>query len=183
VTATLGLIAVVVAVFLLSTGSSDDDATSAARGAPPSTGAASREPTASPVTGQSPEQVWRSVLTGLNVARSQAFERADEAALAESDAAGSVLYTSDVALMRQMVGRSAHASPLHTEIIDLQVRAEQPDRTVLRVTQRLDAYDFLDAKGRVLAHQAAKSPQRRDLVLVRTDSGWRASENLAVSDG
>ncbi|KFB04995.1 MULTISPECIES: protein kinase [Frankia] len=186
VTAGLGLLVVVAAVALLLASPEKDDAPGAAGTSVPPTGAASaagRGPTASPVANQSPEQVWRSVLAELNTARSRAFERADESLLTESDAAGSELHASDIALMRQVVARGAHASALRSDILDLKVRVEEPDRTVLRVTQRLNAYDFLDAGGKVLAHQAAKSPERRDLTLIRTGSGWRVSENVPVTAG
>src|SRR5262249_44721734 len=52
--------------------------------------------TATTVAGQSPEQVWRSVVAGLNAARSRAFEKADETLLADVNAPGSPAYSADV---------------------------------------------------------------------------------------
>jgi hypothetical protein len=176
----------VVAVVLLMTspsgdGTSDTAAPAGQSASLPATGVPVRGPTASPVANQSPEQIWRAVLGGLNIARSQAFERADEALLGQSDAPASPAYNADVTLMRQVVAQGAHASPLHSEILALQVRDDQPSRTVLRVSERLAAYDYLDARGQLLAHQPEKAPQRHDLVLVRTGSGWRVSESIPVA--
>ncbi len=187
VTAGIGLFAVVVAAVLLMTSPSGRDADEAASTPPGSTvptpGAANRDPTASPVANQSPEQIWRGVLGALNTARSRAFEQAKESLLAESDAPGSPAYNADVALMRQVVSLGAHSSPLRTVVDALEVRTDTADRTVLRVTDRLDAYDYFDAAGRVVAHKDAKAPQRRDLVLVRTASGWRVSDTVPITAG
>ncbi|MCL9798346.1 serine/threonine protein kinase, partial [Frankia sp. AgKG'84/4] len=149
----------------------------------PAPGAASHDPTASPVANQSPEQIWRGVLGALNMARSRAFEQAKESLLAESDAPGSPAYNADVALMRQVVSLGAHSSPLRTVVDALEVRTDTADRTVLRITDHLDAYDYFDAGGRVVAHKDAKAPQRRDLVLVRTASGWRVSDTVPITAG
>ncbi len=186
VTAGVGLFAVVVAAVLLmgspSRDRTPDSAAPAPQSAPPSAAEVpARDPTASPVANQSPEQIWRAVLGELDTARSRAFERADESLLGQSDAPGSPAYNADVALMRQVVAKGAQASALRSEILALQVRDEQPNRTVLRVTERLAAYDYLDARGQLLVHQPAKAPQRRDFALIRTDSGWRVSETIPVT--
>ncbi|EIV96476.1 hypothetical protein FraQA3DRAFT_6376, partial [Frankia sp. QA3] len=186
VTAGLGLFAVVVAVVLLMTSPSRDGTADSAAPAPrtalPSAASVpGRDPTASPVANQSPEQIWRAVLGELNTARSRAFEQADESLLGQSDAPGSPAYNADVTLMRQVVAQGAHASALRSDILGLEVRSDQTNRTVLRVTERLAAYDYLDARGQLLAHQPAKAPQRHDLVLIRTDSGWRVSESIPVT--
>ncbi|MCK9897453.1 serine/threonine protein kinase [Frankia sp. AgB32] len=187
VTAGIGLFAVVVAAVLLMTSPSGHDADDAASTSPGSAtsapGAASHDPTASPVANQSPEQIWRGVLGALNTARSRAFEHAQESLLAESDAPGSPAYNADVSLMRQVVALGAHSSPLRTVIDALEVRSDTADRTVVRVTDHLDAYDYLDASGQVVGHKDAKSPQRRDLVLVRTTSGWRVSDTVPITAG
>jgi hypothetical protein len=189
VTAGLGLFVVVVAVVLLMTSPSGEDATQSAATpqrtstSAPTAAAVGRGPTASPVANQSPEQIWRGVLAELNTARSRAFEQAREPLLAESDAPGSPAYNADVNLMRQVAAQNAHSSPLRAEILVLEVRSDTAERTVLRVTDRLDAYDYLGARGQLLAHQEAKAPQRHDLVLVRTSSGWRVSETLPVTAG
>ncbi|WP_261568500.1 serine/threonine protein kinase [Frankia gtarii] len=186
VTAGVGLFAVVVAAVLLMRSPSQDGTSDSAAPAPQSVqpsavGVPARDPTASPVANQSPEQIWRAVLGELNTARSRAFEGADESLLGQSDAPGSPAYNADVALMRQVVAKGAHASALRSEILALQVRDEQPNRTVLRVTERLAAYDYLDVRGQLLVHQPAKAPQHRDLALIRTDSGWRVSETIPVT--
>ncbi|WP_243407645.1 protein kinase [Frankia canadensis] len=190
-TAGVGLFAVVVAAVLLLTSPPKDQATESAGGSPRPTASAAgaagtapaRDPTASPVANQTPEQIWRGVLAALNTARSRAFEQAQESLLAESDAPGSEAYNADVALMRQVVAQKAHTSPLRTDIVALEVREDGADRTVLRVTDRLQAYDYLDAQGKLLQHQAAREPEQHDLVLVRTQSGWRVSQTLDVTSG
>jgi hypothetical protein len=179
--AAAGLTAVGLAIVLLAGGGSGD----APRGAVTagSAGSSGGGTTATTVAGQSPEQVWRSVLAGLHGARSRAFERAQENLLADVDAAGSPAYGADVDLMRKMVARGAHAAGLRQEIVDLAVREEGADKVVLRITQKLDPYDFVNASGRVLARQTGTPPQRRDLTLVRTAAGWRISQTAAVTGG
>ncbi|CAO5166827.1 Serine/threonine protein kinase [Frankia sp. AiPs1] len=192
-TAGVGLFVAVVAAVLLLTNPSDDGgparsaspasgrpSASAAAGAAQATSAPAGQPTASPVAGQSPEQVWRGVLGGLNAARSRAFEQGKEVLLADSDVPGSQAYNSDVQLIRTIVGRGAHSSPLRTEILALQVRSSSSGQTLLRVTDRLESYDFLDAGGQVIGHQDAKAPVQRDLVLQHTTVGWRVSQSLNV---
>jgi len=184
----VGLFAVVVAAVLLLTsppkkGASEPAGSAPRATAPAATGAPGQGPTASPVANQTPEQIWRGVLAGLNTARSRAFEQAQESLLAESDAPGSDAYNADVGLIRQVVARNAHSSPLRTDIVALEVRSDGAERTVLRVTDRLQAYDYLDAKGQPLQHQPARPPAQHDLVLVRTQSGWRVSQTLDVPAG
>jgi hypothetical protein len=184
-TAAVGLIAVGIAAVLL-VSSADDRSGSSPRtgaGGPGASRPAAGEASTLPVAGRSSDQVWRSVLDGLGTARGRAFQDADEAELLEVYEQGSAVYVADVALMRDMVGRGAHVSALTTRILDLQVREDRPDRAVLRVTEQLDAYDFLDAHGAVLAHQPAKAPERRDVTLVRTASGWRVAGRTPVTGG
>ncbi|MCK9877778.1 serine/threonine protein kinase [Frankia sp. Ag45/Mut15] len=192
-TAGVGLFVAVVAAVLLLTSPSDDGGPE--RGAPSGSAAtnpavsggagaasgAARQPTASPVAGRSAEQVWRGVLGELNTARSRAFERGEEALLTGSDAPGSQAHNDDLALIRAIVSRGAHSSPLRTEILALQVRSSSSEQTVLRVTDRLGAYDFLDAGGEVVSHQNAKNPTERDLVLVHLAAGWRVSQSFTVT--
>ncbi len=128
-----------------------------------------------------PDQAWRTVLAGLNVKRSQAFERDDEAALAAVYQVGSALYVQDLQSLREVAGRGAHTTPLTTHILDLEVRQQGTDQTVLRVTDQLDAYNFLDAAGKVLAHKDGEQPKRGDVTLVRTADGWRISQRIPVA--
>ncbi|WP_232425347.1 protein kinase [Pseudofrankia inefficax] len=181
-TAGVGLTAVVVAVVLLnrpgSSGRPDvGTAVSAASGPAGGRSATARPSSASPA----PDQAWRTLLAGLNTTRSRAFEHDDESALAAVYQVGSALYVQDLQTLREVAGRGAHTSALTTHILDLQVRQQGTDQAVLRVTDQLDAYDFLDAAGTVLAHKDAEGPKRGDVTLVRTADGWRISQRVPVA--
>ncbi|MBL7621539.1 protein kinase [Frankia sp. AgB1.8] len=149
-------------------------AASGPTGGPPAT---ARPTSASPA----PDQAWRTLLAGLNTTRSRAFERDDESALAAVYQVGSALYVQDLQTLREVAGRGAHTSALTTHILDLQVRQQGTDQAVLRVTDQLDAYDFLSAAGTVLAHKDAEGPKRGDVTLVRTPDGWRISQRVPVA--
>ncbi|WP_239311158.1 protein kinase [Frankia sp. Cj3] len=135
-----------------------------------------RQLDAAPATGLPSEQGWRDVLAGLDVARSRAFEQANEAGLTDVDAAGSTAYARDVVLMRQMVARGGHAVGLHQEIIDLAVREAGSEKSVLRVTDRLPPYSYVDASGKVLASQPGHDRQQWDIAMVRAEQGWRIAK-------
>ncbi len=139
-----------------------------------------RQLDAAPATGLPSEQGWRDVLAGLDAARSRAFEQAKEAGLTDVDAAGSTAYARDVVLMRQMVARGGHAVGLHQEIIDLAVREAGSEKSVLRVTDRLPPYSYVDASGKVLASQPGHDRQQWDIAMVRADQGWRIAKVDAV---
>jgi len=154
----------------------------------PATGPTANRPTttrptaARPATaGPPPEQAWRTVLDGLNAARSRAFQQDDESALADVYQVGSADYTQDLQTLREVEGRGAHTSPLVTHILDLTIRQQGADQVVLRITDQLDGYDFLDAAGNVLAHHDSPGPHQGDVTLVRTAGGWRISDRVPVS--
>lgn len=144
---------------------------------PPSAAGPARPTSASP----DPGQAWRTVLGGLNATRSRAFEHDDETALGAVYQAGSALYVQDLQSLREVAGRGAHTSALTTHILELQIRQQGADQVVLRVTDELDAYDFLDANGNVLAHKDAEGPKRGDVTLVRVTDGWRISQRVPVT--
>lgn len=130
---------------------------------------------------QSAAQVqWRATLGALNTARSRAFEIGQQKALTNADAPGSPAFNADASLMRAMVARGAHVSPLRTDIVALSVRSTSASRTVLRITDRLGPYYFLDGRGKALARQPGKGAQGRDVTLVKVGGGWRISTTTLV---
>ncbi|CAI7978229.1 Serine/threonine protein kinase [Frankia sp. Hr75.2] len=179
VLAGVGLVIVAIAALLLAHDSGSD----ATRQPVPTGSTARADPTASPVSGQTPEQVWRAVLDELNTARSKAFERADETALGLADAPGSAVLESDRASIREMVRRRGRSTPVRIEIVDVVVREEEADRVVLRVTEIVGAYDFVGEAGDVLAQQPASPPETKDLTLWRTEAGWRQAESVKTAPG
>jgi hypothetical protein len=174
----VGAVAVVIAVVLLnSSGSSGQRGVGA-----PAAAAAATDASAAPSVGARPmsaspssQDAWRAVLTVLNTARSRAFEQDDESALAQVYEVGGALYAQDLQSLRVVEGRGAHTSPLTTHILDLSIRQQSADLVVLRVTDQLDGYDFLDASGTVLAHKDTDGSTRADVTLIRTAGGWRIS--------
>ena len=136
--------------------------------------------TAAPA-GQAAESTYRTVLAGLETARSQAFQQASPALLADVDQTGSGVYNADLALLQETIARGAHVPQLDTRIIDLRVLSQSADQVRLRVTEQLGAYDFVDAHGTVLAHRDAGSPATSDVTLIRTDAGWRIADRIPVT--
>lgn len=145
---------------------------------PPTTRPSAARPT---TAGPPPEQVWRTVLDGLNAARSRAFQQDDESALADVYVVGSTDYAQDLQTLREVESRGAHTSPLITHILALTIRQQGADQVVLRITDQLDGYDFLDAAGNVLAHHDSPGPHQGDVTLARTAGGWRISDRVPVS--
>ncbi|WP_322755515.1 protein kinase domain-containing protein [Frankia sp. Cas3] len=133
---------------------------------------------ASPAARVSPEQVWRDVIAGLDNARNQAFEQADEAGIAGVDAPGSTAYARDVALIRQIVALGGHAVGLHQEILDLVIRETGSEKSVLRITYRRLPYTYVDKAGTVLARQPGHDRLQSDVTLVRTEQGWRVATQV-----
>ncbi|WP_051105675.1 protein kinase [Parafrankia discariae] len=179
VLAGVGLVIVAVAALLLARDSGSDGT---GQPAPAGSGAGTN-PTATPVSGQTPEQAWRAVLDELNDARSRAFERADAAALTLADASGSAVLKADQDSIGAMAGRGAHSTPVRIQIVELTVREENADRVVLRVTETLAGYDFVDSVGTVLDSQPAGPPETKDLTLTRTEAGWRLAGSVRITPG
>ncbi|WP_238430426.1 protein kinase family protein [Frankia nepalensis] len=187
VTAAVGLATVAVAVVLLSasTGGGSGDGAGApvpgvGNGQVSATGGATTVPSGSQAaTTQPPEERWRAVLAELAQARSLAFEQADESLLTGVYQDGTAILAQEQATMRQMVDNGGHVSRLTSRILELTIVEEEQDRAVLRVTEQLDPYDFLDGDGQVIAHADGKE-FRRDLTLARTPSGWRIAGGVAA---
>ncbi|WP_026310771.1 protein kinase [Parafrankia elaeagni] len=177
----VGLVAVVIAAVLMSGGGPEG---SEGRPAAATAGGGSqRDSSATPVNGRSPEQAWRAVLDELNSARSAAFERADPATLAGADAPGSPALSHDEGLIGEMRERGVHATPVRVQIVDLVIRSESADEVVLRVTESIEPYDFVDAAGTVQASEPRVPPSTRDLTLRRTEGGWRLASSASVAPG
>ncbi|CUU60106.1 Protein kinase domain-containing protein [Parafrankia irregularis] len=175
----VGLVAVVIAVVLMNGGSDRAET----RGAPAAGGGGGQDPSATPVNGRSPEQAWRAVLEELNVARSRAFERADLTALDAADAPDSAALRTDQATVRTLLEKGAHSSPVRIQIIDLEIQLERADQVVLRVTESVEAYNFLNAAGAVLASEPGSPESIKILTLWRTSGGWRLAGSESVAPG
>jgi hypothetical protein len=126
---------------------------------------------------------WQAVLDGLDEARSRAYQRMDEAGLADVYQVGSTVYTEDVALLhsvqamfQSVQAKGGHVSELSDRILDLKVLEQSPSEVLLLVTHQFGALDFLDSTGQVLHQNPAQPPVRDDITLVRTTAGWRISD-------
>ncbi|MDT3446130.1 serine/threonine protein kinase [Pseudofrankia sp. BMG5.37] len=189
-TGVVGLVAVAVAAVLLSTsgGGTHDEVGAPVSGAvtpgggSSASGSAPRPSATTPATAsQPPEKAWETVLAGLDAARGRAFEQANESALADVYEVGSAVYAADLALLRQVASQGGHVSGLSLRVLDLQIREQTQDRAVLRVTDQLDAYEILDASGKVLLRKEQAAPERHDVTLVRTTAGWRISQRVTAA--
>ncbi|MGZ4618145.1 MAG: hypothetical protein ACXV3F_05350 [Frankiaceae bacterium] len=97
---------------------------------------------------------WRTVLSRLDAARSQAFSRGARDQLAEVDVTDSPAQIEDLKAFDAMRARSAYAQALSPRIEGVMVVSAESTRAVLRVTDTLAPYQFVDAGGRVLKRVA-----------------------------
>jgi hypothetical protein len=116
---------------------------------------------------------WRTVLSRLDLVRAQAFTRGDRDQLAEADVADSPAHLEDLKAFDAMRARSAYAQALSPRIQGLVVVSAESTRAVLRVTDTLPPYRFVDAGGRVLKRVPGRGRVVYDVTLVHSPAGWR----------
>ena len=116
---------------------------------------------------------WRAVLSRLDAARSQAFSRGARDQLAEVDVTDSPAHIEDLKAFDAMRARSAYAQALSPRIEGVVVVSAESTRAVLRVTDTLPPYRFVDAGGRVLKRVHGRGRAVHDVTLVHSPAGWR----------
>jgi hypothetical protein len=173
-TGAAGVVAIVIAVVLLSSGNGSSGTQVAGTAA--SIGAEQPSAAASPSTSQ-----WQSVLAGLEQARSRAYQRADPAALADVYQDGSAIEASDTATLQSIVKRGLHVTDLPTRILSLEVTSQSAAQAVLRVQEQLGPFDYLDATGRAVGHLNPSAPWTDEVTLVRTGDSWRIAARLRLT--
>ena len=89
------------------------------------------------------------------------------------DTAGGPAHVEDLKAFDAMRARSAYAQGLSPRVERVAVVAAEATRAVLRVTDSLPPYWFVDAGGRVLKRAAGRGRAVQDVTLVHTPGGWR----------
>lgn len=145
-----------------------------ALGAPEQTPAAEAGPPESRSGGPGDDAAaWRAIVAGLDQARAQAFTRGARDQLAEVDVADGPAHVEDQKAFDAMRARSAYAQDLSPRIEGVMVVSVEPTQAVIRVTDTLPPYQFVDAGGRVLKRASGRGRAVHDVTLVHTLAGWR----------
>lgn len=120
-----------------------------------------------------PDGQWARVLTGLDHARSQAFATGDPSRLADVYVpGGEAVDAATIAAYERRGGRVVGVMTLES----VRVVREIDDRVRLDVVDRLARARVEWADGTV-TDLPRDRPTRREVVLHRTDDGWRIAES------
>lgn len=111
---------------------------------------------------------WQSVLGRLDTIRAAAFADPAAALLDQVDVPGKPAYAYDVAALKALRLRGAHALGLRLVIERVSVTSVEPRRATLAVTDHRLAYDVADASGRVISRPAARGSTRHVVQLTAT---------------
>jgi hypothetical protein len=130
-------------------------------------------PSALPTLSSAPsKENWFAVISRLDRVRDMAFSNGDEGALRGVYIPGSAALREDLASLRMLTARQAHARGLQLEISSVALLAQSSTTVTLRVVDRLPAYDLVDSAGHVLRHHAARDLQAWRVTLVH-EADWR----------
>jgi hypothetical protein len=118
-------------------------------------------------------------LTWLAAVRAQVFGQVSadlSTALASVDLAAGPASDSDLASLRALQVKGAHATGLHTRVERVRLVGCSPGRVQVAVVDAVDPYNFVDANGRVLASSPGH-PRREHLITLAGNPGhWRYQE-------
>ncbi|MDQ3615249.1 MAG: hypothetical protein M3393_01205 [Actinomycetota bacterium] len=116
------------------------------------------------------------VLHAWDAQRSGAYAHADLAALRGLYTVGSRAGTTDVALLRDYLGRGLRVKGLRMQLLAVEVVSSDPRRWRLRVTDRLHAGLVVDRRGRrVVLPRDQATTRIMTLRRVSGDAGWKVS--------
>ena len=122
------------------------------------------------------ETDWAAVLSKLDEQWSTAFSTGDVDALRAVDASDSAALAGDRALLQRYVEAGASARGLRVERLSVSAVSVVDDRVVLRVVDRIQPYDIVDAGGAVLRTEPGRGETAWRITLVQTDpadAAWR----------
>lgn len=113
------------------------------------------------------------VLAEWDARRARAWARGDPRALRDLYVTGSGAGAADVRLLRRYARRGLRVTGLQTQVLDLRVTTQRPDRLDLLVTDRLVGGVAVGSGTEVPLPRDL--PSRRRVVLVRVDGEWLVS--------
>ena len=122
------------------------------------------------------ETDWAAVLSKLDEQWSTAFTTGDVDALRAVDASDSAALAGDRALLQRYIEAGASARGLRVERLSVSAVSVVDDRVVLRVVDRIQPYDIVDAGGAVLRTEPGRGETAWRITLVQTDpadAAWR----------
>jgi serine/threonine protein kinase len=140
--------------------------------APPALEAASLDtPAQAPTAAPTPD--WSAILARLDSGRDAAIANLDAAALNQIYAAGSPPLAVDAAAIRRLAGAGVRAEGLRLEIESVRLIRRTPAGAVVRVVDRLPAYEIIDADGQVVERRPGRGSAAWLVELVPAGDGWR----------
>lgn len=122
-------------------------------------------------TGGPPE--WSSVLAELDRRRSLAFEEGRADVLNGVYAPGSAPLAADRAALDALRAQDAYATGLRMVIDDVRVLVDRPGGIVLRVVDRMPAYQIVDGSGRLVEARPGRGSASWVVELRSVDTDWR----------
>jgi hypothetical protein len=94
---------------------------------------------------------------------------------------GSAALATESARLRSLLDQRLVVRGLDLQVLAVRPLSVEADRAVLEVTDRLPAYDLLDATGRLRAHHAARSVRRWRIELADRGTSWRIAAVEAMA--
>jgi hypothetical protein len=140
---------------------------------PPSSDPVSAPPLSSDRVSAPPR--WAQLLRQLDATRAQAFARGDRAALRTVYADQSPAYRRDAKGLRRLSRAGLHVRGLRLTDIRVTDARRRSNEVVLRVSDRLAAYDVVTSSGDVRRHEAGRGRTAWRVTLARADptAEWR----------
>lgn len=143
-----------------------------------SRGAAPEAAIATPLP--APPVNWTAVMTELDAARDDAFLAGDPDALAAAYLPGSAALRIESERLRALLDERLVVRGLELVLLRVEPRRVEAGRAVLAVTDRMPAYDLLDAAGRLVAHRPARAARTWRVELAKVGHGWRIAAVLSA---
>jgi hypothetical protein len=125
---------------------------------------------------------WLAVVTQLDAARAQALSAADPALLDRVYTASSAQRAADVAVVGDLAAKGLRVRDATHQIISAGiVPPDGPGNAMVRVAvvDAMPSYPIVDTAGNAAGQTAARSTERRILVLASTAEGYRIESILA----
>ncbi|MQA79355.1 MAG: hypothetical protein GEV10_12905 [Streptosporangiales bacterium] len=145
-----------------------------ARTAPSESPAASTTATRTPAP--DPAASWRARVAELDRRRSVAYGDGDVALLRDVYVPGSRALASDTATLRRYVRAGLRVGDLRLRLLTVRAHAVSPTAATLLVTDRLPAYDVVDAAGRVVRREPGRGAVSWRLSLRRVGDAWLVAD-------